>query len=401
MRMPCRFGMFIHWGIYSLLGYHEQVRWRFFTPRTEYRKLMDKFDPYKYNPDEWVSLAKEAGMEYICITTKHHDGFCMFDTKTTDFNIMNTPYGKDILKELADACHRGGIKLSLYYSNPDWDHKDGYNSHSSHQMPEAGTVENIEGLKELQKAQIKELLTNYGEIYTFFWDIPTNIEAPEMNEYIRSLQPGILIDDRGWQDAGDFSTPERNVPDGSSFERYTEACQSVGQQSWGYRSNEDYFTKRFLTSSIDRICQKEGSYLLNVGPKPDGTLPERAVELVKGIGHWYNSVKEAFDAEPCALLENKQLLTTKKGSTLYVHIPNGLDSCGLTLKPIDVLPKSVTLLNDGRSLKFGILTCPEDVSWQTNIMRKQSLHVFDIPSDEYANETMVLKIELDEEPIKL
>lgn len=400
MGMPCKFGMFIHWGIYSQTGYHEQVRWRYFTPRSEYRKLMNTFNPVDYDPDKWVRLAKDAGMEYICFTTKHHDGFCMFDTKYTDFNIMNTPYGKDVLKELADACHRGGMRLSLYYSNPDWDYKYGYNSKSSHQMPGPDCTENIEKLKEFQKNQIRELLTNYGEIYTFFWDIPTHIEDKSMNEFIRSLQPNILIDDRGWDDKGDFSTPERNVPDGGKFERCTEACQSVGEQSWGYCRDEDYFTKRFLTASIDKIMVKDGSYLLNVGPKPDGTIPERAADIIKRVGDWYNSVKESF-VEPCVLLDNRKLLTTRTGDTLYVHIPDGLNSCGLTLKPLDVMPKSVTLLNDGRALKYGVVTRPDDKDWATQLLRRQTLHIFDIPADEFANETMVIKIELDEGKIKL
>lgn len=400
MGMPCKFGMFIHWGIYSQTGYHEQVRWRFFTPRSEYRKLMNTFNPVNYDPDKWVKLAKDAGMEYICFTTKHHDGFCMFDTKYTDFNIMNTPYGKDVLKELADACRRGGMKLSLYYSNPDWDYKYGYNSKSSHQMPGPGCTEDIEKLKEFQRNQIRELLTNYGEIYTFFWDIPTRIEDKSMNEFIRSLQPNILIDDRGWDDKGDFSTPERNVPDGGKFERYTEACQSVGEQSWGYCRDEDYFTKRFLTASIDKIMVKDGSYLLNVGPKPDGTIPERAADIIERVGGWYNKVKESF-VEPCAILENKKLLTTRAGDTLYVHIPDGLNSCGLTLKPLDVMPKSVTLLNDGRALKYGVVTRPDDKDWSTQILHRQTLHIFDIPADEFANETMVIRIELDEGKIEV
>lgn len=402
MGMPHKFGMFVHWGIYSLTGYHEQVRWRFFTPRAEYRKLMNEFNPVKYDPDEWVRLAKDAGMEYICFTTKHHDGFCMFDTKYTDFNIMNTPYHRDVLKELSEACARGGLALSLYYSNPDWDYKYGYNSRSSHQMPEKGDVEDIEKLKEFQKNQIRELLTNYGKIYTFFWDIPTNISDPSMNEFIRSLQPDILIDDRGWGDKGDFSTPERFVPDGHKFERMTEACQSVGEQSWGYCADEDYFTNRYLTASIDKIRAMDGSYLLNVGPMPDGRIPERSAEIVRRVGKWYNSVKEAFDAEPY-LLENHSLVCTKRGSTLYVHIPDGLNSRGLTLKPIDVLPKSVTLLNDGRSLKYSITTRPEDKGWSApdNILRRQTLHIFDMPADEFADETMVLRIELDEGKIEV
>ena len=402
MGMPHKFGMFVHWGIYSLTGYHEQVRWRFFTPRTEYRKLMNEFNPVKYDPDEWVRLAKDAGMEYICFTTKHHDGFCMFDTKYTDFNIMNTPYHRDVLKELSEACARGGLALSLYYSNPDWDYKYGYNSRSSHQMPEKGDAEDIEKLKEFQKNQIRELLTNYGKIYTFFWDIPTNISDPSMNEFIRSLQPDILIDDRGWGDKGDFSTPERFVPDGHKFERMTEACQSVGEQSWGYCADEDYFTNRYLTASIDKIRAMDGSYLLNVGPMPDGRIPERSAEIVRRVGKWYNSVKEAFDAEPY-LLENRALVCTKRGSTLYVHIPDGLNARGLTLKPIDVLPKSVTLLNDGRSLKYSITTRPEDKGWSApdNILRRQTLHIFDMPADEFADETMVLRIELDEGKIEV
>lgn len=402
MGMPHKFGMFVHWGIYSLTGYHEQVRWRFFTPRAEYRKLMNEFNPVKYDPDEWVRLAKDAGMEYICFTTKHHDGFCMFDTKYTDFNIMNTPYHRDVLKELSEACARGGLALSLYYSNPDWDYKYGYNSHSSHQMPEKGDVEDIGKLKEFQNNQIRELLTNYGKIYTFFWDIPTNISDPSMNEFIRSLQPDILIDDRGWGDKGDFSTPERFVPDGHKFERMTEACQSVGEQSWGYCADEDYFTNRYLTASIDKIRAMDGSYLLNVGPMPDGRIPERSAEIVRRVGKWYNSVKEAFDAEPY-LLENRGLVCTKRGSTLYVHIPDGLNARGLTLKPIDVLPKSVTLLNDGRSLKYSITTRPEDKGWSApdNILRRQTLHIFDMPADEFADETMVLRIELDEGKIEV
>ena len=402
MGMPHKFGMFVHWGLYSLTGYHEQARWRFFTPRGEYRKLAEKFNPAKFDPDEWVALAKEAGMEYICLTTKHHDGFCMFDTKYTDFNIMNTPYRRDILKELSDACARGGMALSLYYSNPDWDYKYGYNPKSTHQMPEKGDEVDIEKLKEYQRNQIRELLTNYGKIYTFFWDIPTQISDPSMNEFIRSLQPDILINDRGWGDKGDFSTPERSVPDGTRFESYTEACQSVGKQSWGYCADEDYFTTRFLTASIDRIRAMDGSYLLNVGPMPDGRIPERAADIVRKVGHWYNNVREAFDAEPC-LLEDKSLVCTKMGSTLYVHIPKGLDSCGLTLKPIDVLPKSVTLLNDGRPLKYSITTRPEDKEWSSSggYLRRQTLHVFDIPTDEFETETIVLKIELDDGKITI
>ncbi len=401
MGMPKKFGMFVHWGIYSLLAYHEQARWRFYTPRDVYAKLAERFNPTAFDPDALVALAKEAGMEYICITTKHHDGFCMFDTKYTDFNIMNTPYGRDILKELADACERGGMALSLYYSNPDWHCPYGYNSRSSHQMPSPDQEEDTVRYRAFVKNQLSELLTNYGKIYTLFWDIPAKIEDPSMNEFVRSLQPDILINDRGWGDKGDFSTPEREVPEGGKFERYTEACQSVGHESWGYYANEDYYTKRFLTSSIDKIFVKDGSYLLNVGPMADGRLPDEAVRLVRGVGDWYQRVREAFDAEPCALLDNHSLLTTRRGDTLYVHIPDGLIHCGLSLKPLNVRPRSVTLLNDGRALSFEVSARPAAKNWQTGILDPQVLHVGSIPADEYAGETMILKIELDNTPIQI
>ena len=128
-----KLGMFVHWGIYSLTGLQDQAIVRYEMDRKEYENLQNSFNPVLYDPEEWVLLAKKVGMKYICFTTKHHDGFCMWDTKYTDYNVMNTPYGKDVLKMLADACHKHGMLLSLYYSNPDWHHEYGYNPASTHQ----------------------------------------------------------------------------------------------------------------------------------------------------------------------------------------------------------------------------------------------------------------------------
>ena len=204
--------MFIHWGIYAATGLHEQALARYDIPFEEYDKLVESFNPTEYDPEEWVLLAKNAGMKYICFTAKHHDGFCMWDTKYTDYNIMNTPYKKDVLKMLSDACAKHDMRLSIYYSNPDWHHENGYNQFSTHQwrsrFPEcADTVK----YREYVKNQLCELLTGYGKIYTLFWDIPPHIVDESLNAYARSLQPDILINDRGW-DKGDFSTPEREVP---------------------------------------------------------------------------------------------------------------------------------------------------------------------------------------------
>lgn len=180
-------------------------------PREKYEALIHEFNPIQYDPEEWVLLAKSAGMKYICFTTKHHDGFCMWNTRYRDYNITNTPYGKDVLKMLADACRKHGMLLSLYYSNPDWHHPYGCNPASTHQWKALKRTDVNTGIyREYIKNQITELLTKYGSIYTFFWDIPPNIKDPSLNELIRSLQPGIFINDRGF-DTGDFSTLSVNT----------------------------------------------------------------------------------------------------------------------------------------------------------------------------------------------
>ena len=225
-----KFGMFSQWGLYAQTGLQDQAIVRYEMDRGEYESLQGVFNPVDYDPEQWVLLAKAAGMKYICFTTKHHDGFCMWDTKYTDYSIMNTPYGKDVLKMLADACQKHGMLLSLYYSNPDWHHESGYNPASTHQWRAVQTDRPDTVLyREYIRNQVTELLTNYGPIYTFFWDIPPKIEDPSLNELVRKLQPGIYINNRGW-DKGDFSTPEREykAAEGQRFERMTEACNSLG-----------------------------------------------------------------------------------------------------------------------------------------------------------------------------
>ena len=155
-----KLGMFIHWGLYSVTGIQDQVYARMDWPREKYEALIHKFNPIQYNPEEWVLLAKSAGMKYICFTAKHHDGFCMWDTKYSDYNITNTPYGKDVLKMLADACRKHGVLLSLYYSNPDWHHPYGYNPASTHQWKALKRMDVNTGIyREYIKNQITELLT--------------------------------------------------------------------------------------------------------------------------------------------------------------------------------------------------------------------------------------------------
>ncbi|MBE6931681.1 MAG: glycoside hydrolase [Ruminococcaceae bacterium] len=396
------FGMFIHWGIYSQLEDHEQVLARRNMDHAEYEKLAQTFNPVRYDPDEWVTLAKRAGMKYICFTTKHHDGFCMWDTKTTDYNIMNTPYGRDTLKLLADACARQGMRLSLYYSIPDWHEPCAYNPASSHQWKSVdyGKSDTV-AYRAFLKRQLGELLTNYGPVYTLFWDIPPQIDDPSINEYVRSLQPEILINDRGY-DAGDFSTPERKVPEGGRFTRMTEACQSVGMQSWGYRRDEDYFTPRFLMQSVDRTMAMGGSYLLNVGPMPDGRIPPEACAILTRIGEWYNKLEGTLEDTDAAardygvrsnaMMKGDSCIAVEKNGRTYLHFPGGVSASAVYLQNYPSVPRAVRLMNTGMALSAALTAEEWDASGNK---RPTLLRIAGIPADRepLLSEPAVMEIE--------
>ena len=391
-----KFGMFIHWGLYGATGVQDQVFARMNWSREKYEGLIQSFNPVKYDPEKWVLLAKEAGMEYICFTTKHHDGFCMWDTAYSDYKITNTPYGKDVLKMLADACQKHGMKLSFYYSCPDWNHPYGYNPASTHQW-KAKTENGVNTAVYLEyvRNQVRELCTNYGPLYTFFWDIPPKIKDPSFNEMIRELQPGIFINDRGY-DLGDFSTPEREyqAADGARFTRMTEACNSVGEQSWGYRSNEDFYSLRHLISSIDRMMAMGASYLLNVGPNGEGEITADYAERIRRVGDWYNRMEgvlcchEADDFNYNVKANNA--IVTKKNGKSYFHFPDGIRSTSVALQYFPSLPKSVRLLNTGNALPCAIDLLPEYFS---NGQALPFLHITGIPVDDLANEAIVIEIE--------
>ncbi|MBE6591759.1 MAG: glycoside hydrolase [Ruminococcaceae bacterium] len=393
-----KFGMFIHWGLYALTEIQDQAFVRFDMDRAEYESLAKKFDPVKYDPEKWVLLAKSAGMKYICFTTKHHDGFCMWDTKYTDYNVMNTPYGKDVLKMLSDACRKHGMLLSLYYSNPDWHHHYGFNPQSSHQWRSVQR-DDVDTLRyrEYIRDQITELLTNYGPIYTLYWDIPPKIEDPSLNELARKLQPDILINDRGWS-KGDFSTPEREYKalGDAPFARMTEACNSVDQQSWGYRADPDFYSLRHLTCAIHRIMCLGGSYLLNVGPSAQGEITENYAERIRLIGDWYNRMEnclEDVEADPFNYeSRGSKCVATKKGNKTYLHFYDGVISSAVNLRKYPTCPKSVRLLNNGKQLEFKIEYLPEYYNGNSGMCIDKYLHITGIPADELSSEPVVLEI---------
>ncbi|MCQ2446612.1 MAG: alpha-L-fucosidase [Clostridia bacterium] len=394
-----KFGMFIHWGIYAVAGLQEQVFARYDMPREEYEKYQEVFDPADYDPEKWVKLAKKAGMEYICFTAKHHDGFCMWDTKYTDYSIMHTPYGRDVLKMLADACRKYDMRLSLYYSNPDWHHPYGYNPLSTHQWKAVRSDRvDMDVYKTYIKNQLTELLTNYGPIYTLFWDIPPKMVDKSINELARELQPGILINDRGF-DVGDFSTPEREyaaTPDTPRFTRMTEACNSVGVQSWGYRRNEDFYSLRHLTSAIDHIMAMGGSYLLNVGPDEKGVIAPEYASRIEKIGDWYTRMEGALkdhESDPFDYgVRTDKCIVTKKNGKSYFHFYEGLRSNAVVMQNAPC-PKSIRLLNTGEMLPFSVDVLPEFFDGTSGQAGAPALHIFDIPVDDLSNEPIVLEAE--------
>jgi alpha-L-fucosidase len=397
-----RFGLFIHWGLYALSEWHEQDQWRRRIPRTQYERLMHQFNPTRFDPDAWLDVAQAAGMEYICFTTKHHDGFCLWDTAQTDYNIMHTPYGKDTLRMLADACHKRNMPLCLYYSVVDWHHPNYPNQGRSHELPtpEPGDQPDFDKYMAFLKAQVRELCTNYGPIHGFWWDMNvTGVVDPSINNMIRELQPACVINNRGF-DEGDFGTPERDfeADEARVFERRTEACQSVGRESWGYRANEDYYSDIHLMRSIDRTLAKGGNYLLNIGPKADGTLPQEAVEIVQRVGKWYLSVKEAFgDAQPVSdITDNTDVLLTERDSTIYVHLYKEPTMRRVLLRPMDKLPVKATLLNTGEAVEARIETLPTLHMNKEGLLtdgRTYYLRLVNLPVNELAGTVLVVKME--------
>lgn len=390
-----RLGVFVHWGVYSVGGWHEQEQMRRQVPRKDYEKYAQQFAGEKFDADAIVADARRAGADYLVFTSKHHDGFCMWDTKTTDYNsVKGAPAHRDFVKELADACRRGGLKFGLYYSNPDWHHPNAYNAKSTHQIePEAGDRPDMDAYRAYVREQITELLTNYGEIACLFWDIPPKIDDPGMNALARRLQPNIWINDRGWT-KGEYSTPERGLPSQRVFTNNVEACDSVGAQSWGYRANEDYHTANYLLRNIDQMLAMGGNFLLNVGPKADGTLPALARTRLAEVGDWMSRVGAAFrdvEAAP-GLVADAGCYVTRRGGTVYLHYPNGLDANGLNLSPLDRLPKSAKVLNTGAALDCELVDLPSGF-WKKETGKV--LHVRDIPSAAAPGAGVVIELQFD------
>ncbi len=335
-----RFGMFIHWGVYSvpagtyngqqIKGIGEWIMNRGKIPMAEYREYAKDFNPVKFDADQWVRMARDAGMKYIVITSKHHDGFAMFDSKASDWNIVKaTPFGRDPLKELAAACRKHGIKLGFYYSQAqDWNNGGSANGGKWDPAQEHSMDDYLD---KVAVPQVKELLTQYGEFpAVLWWDTPTdmNKERAEKLLPLLKLKPGIISNNRlGGGYRGDTETPEQFIPATGYGGRDWETCMTMND-TWGYKSYDDNWkSAATLIRNLVDITSKGGNYLLNVGPTSEGLIPAPSIERLQQIGQWmksnfmgiYGTTASPFKRLPWGRCTKK---LTRNGATLYLHVFN-------------------------------------------------------------------------------
>ena len=376
--VEARFGMFIHWGLYALPARHEWVKNRERITDEEYQKYFDHFNPDLYDPRAWARTAKETGMKYVVVTTKHHEGFCLWDSKYTDYKATNTPYGKDLIRPLVEAFREEGLRIGFYYSLIDWHHPEFpvdrlHPMRDNEEFRERARGRDIRKYAEYLHAQVRELLTEFGRIDVLFLDFSypgedgkgrEDWQSEKLVRMVRELQPHILINDRadlldtdwGW----DFRTPEqvmvREWPQVDGQRVLWETCQTFSG-SWGYHRDEATWKSvdQLVRMLIDTVS-KGGNLLLNVGPTARGEFDERAMERLRGIGQWMKyhgrsiygctQAPEEFKApQDCRLTYNPE------ANRLYVHV-FAWPFRALHLDGLAGKVEYAQLLNDASEIKF-------------------------------------------------
>ncbi len=349
-----RFGMFIHWGLYAIPagtwdgkqigGIGEWIMDRANIPVEDYEPLAGKFNPRKFDAAQWVSIAKDAGMKYMVITSKHHDGFCLFDSDATSYNVVDAaPYGRDLLKQLAAECDKQGLKFCVYYSIMDWHHPAQYRGSDKRYNPTKIHPEQKAEYIDFMKQQLKELMEICDpHVLWFDGEWPAWYEEKDGREiyaYLRELKPEIIVNNRvgkgrkgmeglnkGDQDyVGDFGTPEQQIPATGLPGVDWESCMTMND-TWGYKSYDDKWksTEKLIRNLVD-IASKGGNYLLNVGPTAEGLIPGPSVERLRGIGRWMQANGESVHATQASPFKSTPWgRCTRKahadGVTLYLHV---------------------------------------------------------------------------------
>lgn len=328
-----KFGMFIHWGLYAIPagkwkgeaipGIGEWIMQRARIPVPEYEQLAKKFNPVQFNAAEWVSLAKRAGQKYLVITSKHHDGFCMYDSQLTDYDIVDaTPFGRDPMKELAAECQKQGIRLCFYYSQTqDWHHPNGDGNdwdYDESQKDFAGYVENY------VKPQVREILTKYGPIGLIWFDTPRRItqeQSRSLVDLVHEIQPACLVNGRIGNELGDYAEARDNVilPELADSDWETPATIN---DTWGFKTDDhNWKTPTVLIQKLVDTTSKGGNYLLNVGPTAEGIIPRPSVERLLAVGSWLDVNGESvYGTRPGPLQGVDGIRSTVKPGLLYLHV---------------------------------------------------------------------------------
>jgi len=380
-----RFGMFIHWGPVSLTGH--EIGWSrgAQTPIAVYDNLYKQFNPTNFNADEWVSIAKAAGMKYIVLTCKHHDGFCLWDSKLTDYNIMHTPFHRDVVKELAAACKKQGIEFGAYYSVTDW-----YDPNWPTTSP-AGKVKreksNMDAYEQYLQGQTTELIKNYGPLLTIWNDVPREfgLRGAATIKMVRRLQPNILINNRTGN-GGDYDTPEQKIGK-FQLDRPWESCMTVSaHNAWAWGGEKDGVKP--VAACLDMIIRGtggDGNILLNVGPRPDGVIDPAQANLLKEVGAWLAKNGEAiYGTRGGPWKPSSAIASTRKGNNIYLHIIKSANG-HVELPALPVVIKSATLLAGG-NVKFS---------------QKDGKLVLEIPAAALDTLDTIVKLEVDRPALEI
>ncbi len=327
-----RFGMFIHWGPVSLKG--TEIGWSRGgkIPVEEYDSLYLQFNPVNFDAAEWVKLAKDAGMKYMVLVTKHHDGFCLWDTKQTDYNIMNTPFRRDVVRELSDACKKAGIAFGTYYSSCDW-----YHPAFPLGSPGGKTKKpnpDLEAYDDYLRKQTSELITNYGPLLTMWFDIPQSYSEEygiPMVSMLRELQPDILINNRAYSEpertggisnqktVGDYDTPEQRIGN-FQIDRPWETCMTIARQ-WAWKPNDEVKSLEQCLHSLIRTAGGDGNLLFNIGPKPDGTIEPLQAQRLREMGQWLEKYGHTiYGTRGGPFKPTDWGVSTRKENKIYLHI---------------------------------------------------------------------------------
>jgi len=341
-----RFGMFIHWGLYSVLGRHEWVMENEGIPVVEYAPLAKQFKPKPNAARAWAKLARQAGQKYMVMTTKHHEGFCNFDTKTTDYCAPKQGPGRDLVKEYVEAARAEGLHVGFYYSLMDWHHPDGARC--------AHDEDARKRFVEYIHTHVRELMTNYGKVDVLWYDVSWPLDAAgweseRMNKMVFELQPDIVVNNRN-KLPGDFSTPEQRIE--ADKDHAWESCMTLND-SWGYqKADDDWKSSKQVIRNLIQCSRDTGNYLLNIGPKPDGSIPEESVSILTEVGQWMaRNGDSIYQSDMCQPRRSNYASFTRKGNTLYMHV-HFWPGETVAMSGLQTSVKSAKLLASGKNVEF-------------------------------------------------